>query len=101
MTSLIYARPEVAALIWWDMVDGGWLGAPAGLIRQDLTPKPAYLRLQELTKGEWWFGETALTLDARRQVRLRAPEGQYRLRVGSRDVTFSLDRAVPALALAL
>lgn len=101
MTSLIYARPEVAALVWWDMVDGGWLGAPAGLIRQDLTPKPAYLRLQELVKGEWWFGKTALALDAQRQLHMRAPEGSYRLQVGSREMTFSLDKAIPALTLVL
>jgi endo-1,4-beta-xylanase len=53
--ALLFAHPAVHALTWWDFSDrGAWQGAAAGLVRQDMSPKPAYERLRELIKGEWW-----------------------------------------------
>ena len=50
----LFARPEVAAITWWDLSDrGAWQGAPAGLLRADMTPKPAYTQLHELVTQEW------------------------------------------------
>lgn len=45
---VLFDHPAVEAITWWDLVDGAWLGAPAGLLRADLTPKPAYERLLTL-----------------------------------------------------
>jgi endo-1,4-beta-xylanase len=97
MYSIIYARPEVAALVWWDMLDGGWLGAPAGLIRRDLTPKPAYTRLQELVRGEWWFSPSDRVVDSTGAIALNGPEGDYEITVGDTTVPLSLSRATPTL----
>jgi endo-1,4-beta-xylanase len=60
--TILFSHPAVAALTWWDFTDqDAWQGAPAGLVRDDMTPKPAYDRLHELIKGKWWTkteGET-------------------------------------------
>ena len=101
MYGTIYARPEVAALIWWDMLDGGWLGAPAGLIRKDLTPKPAYIRLQELVRGEWWFPACDLVVDGTGAVRFTGPEGDYEITLADRTVPLSLSRDTPQVTVSL
>jgi len=52
--TLLFSHPAVAAITWWDFNDGAWMGAPSGLVRADLTPKPAYARLLKLVKDAWW-----------------------------------------------
>jgi hypothetical protein len=45
----------VQAICWWDLTDlDAWKGAPAGLLRKDNSPKPAYERLRDLIRQEWW-----------------------------------------------
>lgn len=75
--SQVYAHPLTEALVWWDMVDGGWLGAPAGLLRADLSRKDGFNRLVELIKRDWWFGERKFLLSEGKTIQLRAPEGSY------------------------
>lgn len=89
--SQIYAHPLTGSIVWWDMVDGGWLGAPAGLLRADLSPKPAYDRIKELVKRDWAFAETAFPLNGK-PIRLRAPEGAYEAVIGGRAYPFVLDK---------
>ena len=48
------------SITWWDFTDGGWLGAPAGLLRSDQSPKPAYETLRRLVKDELWTKRTVL-----------------------------------------
>jgi len=38
----LFAHPLVKSITWWDFVDGKWLGAPSGLLRKDMTAKPAF-----------------------------------------------------------
>ncbi|HPA19721.1 MAG TPA: endo-1,4-beta-xylanase [Verrucomicrobiae bacterium] len=53
--TLLFSHPAVNAITWWDLTDqGAWQAAPAGLIRDDMSPKPAYDALLELIKGKWW-----------------------------------------------
>lgn len=53
--TLLFSHRAVEAITWWDFTDqNAWQGAPAGLIRADMTPKPAYDRLEDLIKGQWW-----------------------------------------------
>jgi endo-1,4-beta-xylanase len=52
--TLLYSHPAVEAITWWDFSDHqAWQGAPAGLLRADMSPKPLYERLQQLIWGEW------------------------------------------------
>src|SRR6185503_5100787 len=60
----LFAHPLVEGITWWDMSDGGWLNAPAGLLRRDGSSKPAYDELLKLVKGEWWVAPTKLSTDS-------------------------------------
>ena len=75
---MLFSHPAVEAITWWDFADlGSWQGAPAGLVRKDMTPKPAYEALTRLIKGKWWTGEAKLTTDAAGKVRFRGYLGAY------------------------
>ena len=50
MYRILSAHPLVSAVTNWDFADGGWLGAPSGLIRKDNSSKPAYDMLMKLKK---------------------------------------------------
>ena len=48
----LFAHPAAEALTWWDFSDfNAWKRAPAGLLRKDMSPKPAYEKLRELIRG--------------------------------------------------
>ena len=91
--TLLFSHPAVRAITWWDLSDeGAWLGAPAGLLRRDMTPKPAYERLLELVRRTWWThapGQTG-----------RAGDYQTRAFLGSYSITVvgasGRTRTVPA-----
>lgn len=77
--TVLFSHPAVEALTWWDFTDqGAWQGAPAGLLRDDLSPKPAYEALAELIKKKWWTRVEAET-DAGGKVDLRGFFGNYEL----------------------
>jgi len=98
----LFAHPAVQAVTWWDLTDGGWLNAPAGLLRRDQSPKPAYEALLALIKGEWWLPPTTMTTDAQGQVAFTGFLGDYELRLGSQTIPFTLDQKGPcALTLTL
>lgn len=97
--SAIYSRPEVQALVWWDIRDGAWLGAPAGLVRRDYTPKPAFQRLEQLIKGEWWFHETELGADGHGCVHFTGPAGRYEIVRGALREQVDLSASAPTAAL--
>ncbi len=53
--TVLFSHPKVQAITWWDLSDkDAWGGAPAGLLRRDMTPKPAYTALMALIHGQWW-----------------------------------------------
>ena len=76
--TLLFSHPAVEAITWWDLMDGGWQGAPAGLIRADLSPKPAFQRLLALVKGKWWT-RAALRTEADGRCRIRGFLGDYQV----------------------
>ncbi|NPV46788.1 MAG: hypothetical protein HPY69_07510 [Armatimonadetes bacterium] len=78
---ILFSHRAVQAITWWDFSDAAaWQGAPAGMVRKDMSPKPVYTELLRLVRGEWWTDE-ALTTDSRGRVRLRAFLGDYRITV--------------------
>jgi endo-1,4-beta-xylanase len=79
--TLLFSHPAVEAITWWDFSDyRAWQAAPAGLIRADMTPKPAYESLLKLIKGTWWT-QASLQADAAGAAQLRGFLGQYRVTV--------------------
>jgi len=94
---VLFSHPAVEAITWWDFTDqNAWQRAPAGLVRDDMTPKPAYEELEKLIKGKWWT-QTETTVAAGDQARFRGFLGQYEVitRIDGRKLTgtFQLDKA--------
>jgi endo-1,4-beta-xylanase len=53
--TVLFSHPAVEAITWWDFTDqDAWQKAPAGLVRDDMSPKPAYEQLRSLIKDRWW-----------------------------------------------
>ena len=73
-------------------MDGGWQGAPAGLVHADLTPKPVYERLTKLIKGKWWTNLETQTEETG-VTRFRGFLGRYRVTVStpSGDIMREMD----------
>jgi len=79
--TVLFSHPAVEALTWWDFTDqNAWQGAPAGLLRDDMSPKPAYEQLAELIKNKWWTRTEAKT-DAGGSLDLHGFFGSYTLSV--------------------
>jgi len=84
-----FAHPKVVGITWWDLSDEfAWQNAPAGLLRADLSPKPAYATLDHLINRLWRTDAAGHTGDDG-QVAVRAFFGQYRItaRYGNLKVT--------------
>ena len=86
--SLWFAHPNVEQIVYWNLVDGYAHGATqgdmtagenyfyGGLLRFDLSPKPAYLKIKELTK-ERWHTKASLVTDQNGIVDFRGFFGDY------------------------
>ena len=88
----LFTHPLVEGITWWDMSDGGWLNAPAGLLRKDGSSKPAYEELLKLVKGEWWISPTRLSTDSNGKIRFMGFFGDYQLTYGESQASFSVER---------
>jgi hypothetical protein len=87
----LFAHPLVAGITWWDFSDGGWLNAPAGLIRKDCSNKPAYDALVGLVKGDWWLAPTRLGTNGDGRVHFKGFLGEYELTYEGKRYPFTLD----------
>ena len=82
--TVLFSHPNVQAITWWDLSDkNSWGGAPAGLLRRDMTPKPAYTALLALIHGKWWTREAGQT-DTQGRFTRRVFYGDYTLTVTDR-----------------
>ena len=91
---VLFSHPAVEAITWWDLSDHqAWQGAPAGLVRKDMSPKPAYEALMRLVKGEWWTAPTTLRTDAAGRAEFHGFLGPYAAEAAGRRARFRLDRA--------
>ncbi len=79
--TMLFSHPAVEAITWWDFADlGSWKGAPAGFLRKDMSPKPAYDELLKLIKGKWWT-KTTLRSGTDGAANFRGFLGDYKVRV--------------------
>ncbi len=77
--TMLFSHPSVEAITWWDFADrNAWQRAPAGLLGQDLKPKPAYTALQGLIKDQWWTCQS-LTTDPDGRAAFRGFHGEYQV----------------------
>jgi len=77
----LFAHPAVHAVTWWDFSDyRAWKNAPAGLLRKDMSPKPAWEALRKLIKEDWASKLDGHT-DDRGRVPARLSYGQYQARI--------------------
>jgi GH35 family endo-1,4-beta-xylanase len=75
---LLFSHSAVRGITWWDFSDKhSWQGAPSGLVRKDMSPKPAYEALMGMVKKEWWTGPLELKTDAQGRVKFRGFLGDY------------------------
>ena len=101
MYRTLFAHPLVEAIINWSFCDAGaWLHAPAGLLREDGTVKPAYNRLYHLIREEWWTEDTLRT-DSDGCLTFTGFRGDYELTCGVLTTSFSLHSASAPLTLTL
>ena len=86
-----FSHPAVKAITWWDFSDfAAWQGVAAGLVRKDLTPKPAYLVLDRLINKEWHTnleGKTA----SDGSYSFRGFHGKYRVTIEASGVSKTID----------
>jgi GH35 family endo-1,4-beta-xylanase len=98
ITTMLYrcwfSHGAVDAIYWWNLADGHAFAAEGaflgGLLREDLSPKPAYEAVDHLINQEWHTDITA-TSDDKGQIRFRGFLGDYD--VDGKSVTFS--QAIP------
>ena len=89
MYTALFAHPQVQAITTWDLADGGWLGAPSGLLRKDNSIKPAYEALNALIHGEWETHAKLMT-DAEGRLSFTGFMGRYTLSCGQEKAAFDL-----------
>jgi endo-1,4-beta-xylanase len=88
----LFGHPLVEGITWWDLSDGGWLNAPAGLIRRDGSSKPAYDELKKLIKGEWWITPIKLVTDKNGEIQFAGFLGDYELIYGRTKSSFTITK---------
>jgi endo-1,4-beta-xylanase len=88
----LFGHPLVQSITWWDMSDGSWLNAPAGLIRRDGSRKPAYDELLKRVKGEWWLSPVDLSTDSSGRLTFAGFPGDYEVTINGRKQTITIDK---------
>jgi endo-1,4-beta-xylanase len=89
----LMAHPQVKAITWWGLQDGGWLKAPSGLLRIDRSRKPAYDALEKLVKGDWSMPPTKIMTDEKGQMRVEGFAGKYSVKSTYQMSSFELSPA--------
>lgn len=75
--TVLFSHPAVEAITWWDFSDlQAWQGAPAGLVRKDMSPKPLYEWLMEAFRRHW-MTDAEVQTDAAGDVKVRCFYGDY------------------------
>ena len=89
----VLAQPAVESLTYWGLGDAGaWLGAPAGLLRADGSPKPGYHALRQLLREDWWVRGQDLRSDAQGVLTLRGFAGDYTLELEGESFEITIPR---------
>ena len=100
--SLWFSHPAMDKIIYWNTVEGYAYGAEpgdmtqgenyyrGGLLRFDMSEKPAFKRLKKLIKEIWTTNET-VTVDENGSASFRGFYGDYEITVDGKTYTVNLD----------
>lgn len=109
--SIWFSHPNVEQIIYWNLVDGyAYVNNPnmisasqgnmsigenyfhGGLLRFDMSPKPAYLRIKELIENRW-HTETDIVTDTDGKCSFRGFYGNYEIeiKIGGKTVTRTIE----------
>jgi len=75
--TIAFSKPAVEAITWWDLCDARTWQKGGGLLRADLSPKPAYQVLEELFSK--WRTDASGKTNFAGQFRFRGFHGEYEL----------------------
>ena len=110
--SVWFSHPGVEQIVYWNVVDGyahvkdatpdriresqgnmslGENYYHGGLLRFDMSPKPAYYKIRELLK-ERWHTEAELVTDANGNAKFRGFFGEYGIEIGNETKQVSLSK---------
>lgn len=90
LTTLL-SHPAVEAATYGRISDdGAWLGAPAGLVRADVAPKPAHDALRRLVKEDRGLAPATVETDEAGRVGLSGLPGTYRVTAAGRAAEVDL-----------
>ena len=99
--STFFSHPAMEAIIYWNLVDGYAAFAPqvdmtagenkyfGGLLRFDMSEKPAFKALKKLIHEEWHTSETVTAKDGK--IDFRGFFGDYKLTIHAGDKTIVRD----------
>lgn len=75
--TVLFSHPAVEAITWWDFSDlQSWAGAPAGLLRKDMSPKPLYDWLMDAFHRKW-STDVVVKTDEAGVAKVQAFYGEY------------------------
>ncbi|WP_212567927.1 endo-1,4-beta-xylanase [Bacillus alkalicellulosilyticus] len=95
MYSILFSHPLVESVTSWKFSDeGAWLGAPAGFVRKDNSPKPSYEVVKRLIKEDWSTNVT-VTTDENGVLSFEGFLGEYELTCEEKKQSFTLDKNNP------
>ncbi len=80
--ALCFAHPAVAGIVWHGFWDGEAGAGGGGLLRRDLSPRPAFRMLQKLL-GTVWHSRVAGVSDPMGCFHFRGFRGRYRVGIVS------------------
>lgn len=90
--TLVFSHPAVELLNWFDFTDHYWLGAPAGLVTDNLKVKPVYNALYDLIRREWHSDvDTATGTSGLCQARLFCGNYDITVDVNGEKITVNQD----------
>ena len=90
--------PSVEAFVFWGFWEGDHWKPNAAMIREDWTPKPAYVAWRKLVFEDLWT-DTTLTTGEDGTARIRAMQGDYTVSVDGVGSEVSLDADGETLTL--
>jgi GH35 family endo-1,4-beta-xylanase len=86
MYRLWFSQERIESIVWWNMVDGTAYGDEnrffAGLLRNDMTKKPAFEALHSLIHKEWQT-DVELTTDENGRAYFKGFYGDYEIALGN------------------